>query len=101
MIQMIEHRLAIGTKIHVTGAPMAGFCHEFQRNYNCSGDSNVESATMLAFIGSKCIVDTSHTVLSTDQVALEKGMLDDLTLRVPAPTLSKDYLNPGKAVREF
>ena len=89
----------VGTKIHITGAPMAGFCHEWQRKYNCSGDGNLESASKLASIGSKYVIDLPRTVFSTDRVTLGKDMLHDLTLKVPATPPSKDYLNPEKPVR--
>ena len=87
-----------GTKIHVTGAPMAGFCHEFQRNYNCSGDKTFDSATRLASIDAKYIVDPQHATFSVDQEALGKDLLDGLALRIPSPPLTKNYLDPANMV---
>ena len=87
-----------GTKIHVVGSPVTGYCHEFQRNYTSSTDQNLESAVRVARLDSKCIVDGPGDAFSIDQEALRKGMLDDMALKVPAPRLTKDYLNPANAV---
>ena len=84
-------KTCIGTKMHVTGAPMAGYGHEFQRN--------VESATRLTGMDPKYVVDPQSPEVLIDQVAPRNGMLDDIAFRVPAPSLTTDFLNPANAVR--
>ena len=96
-----KSKTCLGTKIHVTGAPMVGFCHEFQRNYSPTYDNTFDFAVKLASIDSTYVKDPPYATFSADQTALGKGLVDDLAFRVPAPAITKDYLNPANAVRQL
>ena len=91
----------LGTIIHVIGAPMSGFAHQFKRNYNSSESRNLESGTNLGSVDSRHVHDPSTTQFSTDQQSSGANMLDDLALRVPAPPISPDWMNPANAVRNL
>jgi hypothetical protein len=72
-----------GTVIHVVGNPMAGFFHEFKRNYNTYASKSLGTVVLLGYIQESLHVDPSSSAFSTDVVAL--GSLDAAALQVPAP----------------
>jgi hypothetical protein len=62
---------------------MAGFFHEFKRNYNTVDSISLGTTALLGFVQDSLHVDPSTKNFSTDTIAL--GALDAAALHVPVP----------------
>lgn len=83
---------SLGTLIHVIGAPMTGFFHEFKRNYDPTQSAFLQDIVRIASINSEHIRDPENSTLSKDNVAM--GRLDFLALQLSAPRISQNFLAP-------
>lgn len=81
-----------GTSIHVVGAPMAGFQHEFKRNDDCGPDQDLETLVQIGWVNSDHVFDPPTDAFSTDDTPM--GRLDAEALRVPAPRRSENFMAP-------
>lgn len=89
----------IGTKIHVVGAPMVGFAHEFKQNYNSTTPSDfLKEALVLGHDTSEQMPDSEGTKLLVTDKAL--GQLDAYALQIQPPRASANFLGPVDGVSD-
>lgn len=73
-----------GTRIHVMEDSAGTIYHEFQRNYDCSTDTNLLVAKRLGSIAAKYVAEPFDETFFAEVEPVAKGAMDDLALRVPA-----------------
>ncbi|RMD40423.1 hypothetical protein DV735_g4682, partial [Chaetothyriales sp. CBS 134920] len=81
-----------GTIIHVVGAPMAGYAHEFKRNYDCGASQDLENLVQIGWVDSEHVADPPTEAYSKDSTAI--GRLEIEALRIPAPRRSENFMAP-------
>ncbi|KAE8338367.1 hypothetical protein BDV24DRAFT_166392 [Aspergillus arachidicola] len=81
-----------GSLIHVVGAPMAGFCHEFKRGYNPTLTLKPYEMWPLGEVNSKHIHDWPEEFRATDTIP--KGDLEVAASQIPAPRISENFMAP-------
>lgn len=79
-----------GTIIHVVGAPMAGYKHEFKHFFDCRASPDVQEVIRLGSVDEHYIQDSD--VESIDGNAL--GILDKEALKIGPPGVSQNFLAP-------
>ncbi|KAB8261535.1 hypothetical protein BDV32DRAFT_121454 [Aspergillus pseudonomiae] len=82
----------IGSLIHVVGAPMAGFAHEFKRGYDPSLTTQPYEMWPIGQVDSSHIVDWPNGVRATD--TNPKGDIEVAASQVPAPGISQNFMAP-------
>ena len=82
----------VGTLIHVVGLPMAGFRHEFKRNYDISQTTRLEKMVRIGWLESKLVYDPETQVVTVEDTA--RGQLDNEATKLPAPGKSKNFMAP-------
>ena len=80
-----------GTKIHIVGAPMAGYVLEFKRNYNPSLEPH-DHTFAIGQVDSSDIVDSSDAAPSIDSTP--RGKIELAATRVPAPGINQNFMAP-------
>ncbi|KAF2484266.1 hypothetical protein BDY17DRAFT_323133 [Neohortaea acidophila] len=73
-----------GTRIHVIEDSAGTIYHQFQRNYDCSTDTNLLVAKRLGSIAAKYVAEPFDETFFAEVEPVAKGAMDDLALRVPA-----------------
>lgn len=79
-----------GTIIHVVGAPMAGYKHEFKHYFDCRASPDVQELIRLGSVDTRYIQDSD--VESIDDSAL--GILDKEALKIRPPGVCQNFLAP-------
>lgn len=81
-----------GTVIHVVGAPMAGYGHEFKRNHDPSTSQDLENMVRIGWVNSEHVADPPTDDASQDDIPV--GRMDAEALRVPAPRRNENFMAP-------
>lgn len=71
-----------GALIHVFGAPLAEYQHEFKRNCDCGPSQDLGNLVQIGWVNSDYIVDPPTEEYSKDDTPM--GRLDALAVRIPA-----------------
>ncbi|EFE43416.1 hypothetical protein TRV_01801 [Trichophyton verrucosum HKI 0517] len=85
-----------GTVIHVVGAPMAGYQHEFKRNYNPFTSAIFHTVTEIAQIDDCHIANPQTKDFQKDSTP--KGDLEIAASQVRPPPISQNFLAPVDGV---
>ena len=68
----------LGTLIHVVGALMAGYGHEFKRNYNCRDSQSLEKLVYLGTVNANHFTEPQTRAMAKDATAT--GLLERVAL---------------------
>lgn len=82
----------LGTIVHVVGAPMAGFCLEFKRNFDANRDQHLNEVIRIGSINQAHVADPPTTDFSTDERPI--CALEVAAAKIPPPKKSEDFLAP-------
>ena len=82
-----------GLMIQAEGAPQLGFQQQFLRNYNCTGDKSLESATQVGSMDAKYVPVPTDTTFVRESTS--RGLVDKYALDINAPPA---MANGAKAV---
>ncbi|KXJ96163.1 hypothetical protein Micbo1qcDRAFT_201480 [Microdochium bolleyi] len=80
---------ALGTIIHVVGEPlMAGFAHEFKRNFDCATDPALRALVFLGHVDDSDVFELDQKSQIIEDVP--RGALEKLAVSVPPPPKGQD-----------
>ncbi|MCJ1255127.1 hypothetical protein MMC24_002943 [Lignoscripta atroalba] len=83
---------ALGTIIHVVGAPMAGYSLEFKRNYAPELSNEPHTMVPIGSVDESNIVD--HASADTTIYSTPRGNLEIAASRIPPPRISQNFMAP-------
>ena len=90
---------ALGTIIHVVGAPMAGYSLEFKRNYAPELSNEPHTMVPIGSVDESNIVD--HASADTTIYSTPRGNLEIAASRIPPPRISQNFMAPVNDVSEI
>jgi hypothetical protein len=88
----VEAPAFLGTIIHVVGAPMAGFCLEFKRNFDANRDQDLKEVIRIGSIDETHVADPPVTDFSRDEKPI--CALEVAATKIPPPKKSENFLAP-------
>ncbi|QKX58274.1 uncharacterized protein TRUGW13939_05396 [Talaromyces rugulosus] len=82
----------LGTRIHVIGAPMAGYRLEFKRKYSVDLTQQPHTAYLIGQIDSQYLADDGN--IKAGDYYTPKGAIELVASQIPPPRRSQNFLAP-------
>ncbi|KAF2757270.1 hypothetical protein EJ05DRAFT_500813 [Pseudovirgaria hyperparasitica] len=87
-----KNEVCKGTIIHVVGAPMAGYSHEFKRNYDTSTSDQLRGLVHIGHVDQGLVYEPPTEDFSRHSSAMSS--LERVALQIQAPRASENFMAP-------